>query len=425
MRQLRSGRPLFASTAALLFALAPSLGCSSGGSGGGASGSGGTPISTTGGIASAGTGGKATDSSGGASGEAGGSGTPTGGASGSEMGGTSGNLGTGGDAAGGGNGSMGGTGGRSAGSGGRGDGGGANGGTVMGGTTGGGTTPDAGTVSSPGGDIHDVPVGAPRREGYKIIHSTNVSQWEIHDAAVYDKYKANFDEIIGILEHGYYAIQFRLGTPHDLPIKVIIEKGGCCGGFAGGGDVGYSDGDFMDAGAMDWIRGVVIGEVVNGVTGQVSADWPRDWWADTAWYFPGFVAVDVLKEVKPDHALKWETTEKYPTYPVYVLYKALLAEHGWDIYRKLFAGMKTDKMNWSMVGANPSALKTNYVIAYVSLAAGENLGARFASAKVAGADAATVGAIMDAHGKLMAAGASNAGWQKFRTGDYKGAVSGL
>ena len=109
---------------------------------------------------------------------------------------------------------------------------------------------------------------------------------------------------------------------------MIIETGGCCGGWAGGGDVGYVDGDFKDDGAMNWVRGVVIGEVVNGVTGAVSSEWPRDWWADTAWYFPGFVTVDVLKEVVPTHATKWETDEKYPTYPVYVLYKALLAGEG-------------------------------------------------------------------------------------------------
>jgi hypothetical protein len=283
---------------------------------------------------------------------------------------------------------------------------------------------DAGAGDVATVDIHTIPPRPPRRAGYKIFHSTNVSMWEIHDVAVYDKYKTNFEEIISILERGYFGIAARLGTGHELPIRVIIEKGGCCGGFAGGGDVGYVDGDFMDEGAMNWVRGVVIGEVVNGVTGAVSSDWPRDWWADTAWYFPGFVTVDVLKDVVPTHATKWETDEKYPTYPVYALYKQLLQEKGWAIYRTLFANMKADKIDWSKIGANPSALKTNYVIAYISLAAGDNLGARFAAAKVNGVDATVVQAIMDAHAKLAQAGASAPGWSKFRSGDYKGAVTG-
>jgi hypothetical protein len=299
-------------------------------------------------------------------------------------------------------------------------------GTMPGGT--GGSTPPASDAGSGTGidvvpaEIKPMPGLPPRRPGNVVFHSTNVSMWEIHDMAVYNQFKANFDEIIGILERGYFGIEARLGTGHKLPLRVIIEAGGCCGGWAGGGDVGYADGDFKDDGAMNWVRGVVVGEVVNGVTGEVTSDWPRDWWADTAWYFPGFVTVDVLKDVVPAHATKWETTEKYPTYPVYVLYKALLAEKGWPLYQKLFAQIKADKLDLSKVGANPSALKTNYVIAYVSLAAGQNLGERFKAAKVAGADAAMVQAIMDAHDKLMAAGAAAPGWSKFRAGDYAGAA---
>ena len=41
------------------------------------------------------------------------------------------------------------------------------------------------------------------------------------------------------------------------------------------------------------------------------------------------------------------------------------------------------------------------------------------------ADPAVVGAIMDAHAKLAAAGPTAAGWRLFRTGDYQGATSGL
>jgi hypothetical protein len=395
MRRNRTTAFSLAGLGALALAFGSPLACSNGGAPDGipATGSGGkAPGSATGGKPGNAGG------QGGGSAQGGNGGSATGGSSGGDKAGAGGTA-TGGASGGGQGGSMPSTGGSSGGD------------------------FDAGTSSI--GDIHEVPAGKTRRDGFKVIHSTNVSQWEIHDAAVYDKYKANFDEIIGILEHGYQGIKFRLGTEHELPIHVIIEKGGCCGGFAGGGDVGYSDGDFMDDGAMDWVRGVVIGEVVNGVTGAVSSDWPRDWWADTAWYFPGFVAVDVLKEVKPDHALKWETTEKYPTYPVYVLYKALLMEKGWDVYRKLFASIKADKIDWSKIGGNPSSIKTNYVIAYLSLAAGENLGARFVTAKVAGSDPAVVGAIMDSHAKLAAAGANAAGWAKFRSGDYQGAAAGL
>jgi hypothetical protein len=340
--------------------------------------------------------------------------------------GTGGKGGIGGGGAAGRGGSSAGTGGTSAGSGGSsGTGGtsstgGSSGGS--GGSTGGSGAPmDANAAVPEAGstEIRPIPALPPKRQGNTVFHSTNVSMWEIHDMAVYTQYKANYDEIIGILERGYFGIEKRLGTGHKLPIRVIIEAGGCCGGWAGGGDVGYAAGNFESDGGMNWTRGVVIGEVVNGVTGAVTSEWPRDWWADTAWYFPGFVTVDVMKEVVPDHATKWETDEKYPTYPVYMLYKALLTEQGWPVYQRLFQLVKTDKLDLSKIGANPSAIKTNYTVAYISIAANQNLAARFMTAKVA-ADPTVVQAIMDARAKLVQAGPTAPGWTRFRTGMYQG-----
>jgi hypothetical protein len=332
----------------------------------------------------------------------GGSGTGGSSATGGSTGGTGGSTGGTGGSTGGKGGSAGGTGGSTGGTGGSAP-----------------TDANAAPVEAGSMEIRPIPALPPKRAGNTVFHSTNVSMWEIHDMAVYTQFKDNFDEIIGLLERGYFGIQKRLGTGHKLPIRVIIEAGGCCGGWAGGGDVGYADGDFKSDGAMNWVRGVVIGEVVNGVTGAVSSEWPRDWWADTAWYFPGFVTVDVLKEVLPEHATKWETDEKYPTYPVYMLYKALLGEQGWPLYQRLFQMVKDDKMDWTKIGANPSAIKTNYVVAYLSLAAKQNLAARFMAAKVM-ADPMVVQAIMDAHDQLVQAGPTAPGWARFRMGTYQG-----
>ena len=177
---------------------------------------------------------------------------------------------------------------------------------------------------------------------------------------------------------------------------------------------------------MAWIKGVVIGECVNVATGSVTGDWPVDWWVDGVWYFPGFVVVDVLKEAADTaSAKKWETDEHYPTYPVYNTFNALLKEFGWTYYQNFFDMIKADTMNWAKIGANPSTIKTDYVIAYLSLAAGRDLGPTFKAANVTAADSVEIAAIMSVEARLRLATAQKfnvaAAWTNFRNGNYAAA----
>lgn len=304
-----------------------------------------------------------------------------------------------------------------------------------GGTAAGASGSSAGSAGSAGSGAVDPGPCKPRpvtEDGDVVIYCSGVAQWEIYDKQAYLDHQQNFDEIIKLLDQGYAGIAKRTGQAvAELPIRVVIGKDDCCGGWTGGGDVGYNDGNFKDDFGMDWIRGVVLGEVVNAVTGNVTGAWPTDWWVNSVWYFPGFIAVDVLREVSgAERATKWETDEKYPTYPIYNLFLALKKEKDWAFYQSFFASIKKDQMDWGAVGDNPSALKTNYVIAYMSLAYGQNLGSRFAeTAKAPGTDATVVQSIMDAHAKLIAADgqgkSTGSNWSKFRKGDYAGAAQGL
>jgi hypothetical protein len=317
-----------------------------------------------------------------------------------------------------------------------------------GGSTGGGTGGSAGKPDAAAGGSGVIPDAAPRdavvvtgldakpaarpvaKAGDKVIYTSAVAQWEIYDPAVYTQYKTNFDEVIRILDRGYAGILQRLGpTNLTLPIRVVIEPGGCCGGWTGGGDVGYAEGDFKDKTGMDWIRGVVLGEVTNAWVGNICDNWPSDWWVDGVWYFPGFVVVEVMKDVTtPEIATSWEVREKYPTYPIYRLFREILAEKGWEGYQDFFASVKADKMQWGQIGANPSAIKTNYIIAYMSMAHGTNLGARFVTAKANGTDPTVVQAIMDARKAIAdattAGKSTTAAWAAFRKGNYQ-MVKGL
>jgi hypothetical protein len=202
------------------------------------------------------------------------------------------------------------------------------------------------------------------------------------------------------------------------------------GGWSGGGDVGYALSDFFGrpqtGDGLRWIRGVIIGEVINSTTGAVSDNWPRDWWSDDVWYFPGFIAGELLKQVVDStFGNYWLTSEKYPTYPVYNTFVSLKNQFGWAFYKTFFANVLADSMKWANIGANPSQIKSDYVIAYFGLAAGKNMGSVFLADKVNNVDTTEVATIMSVEKRLVLATKNKlnvaTAWSDYRNGNYAGA----
>lgn len=271
---------------------------------------------------------------------------------------------------------------------------------------------------------------------WDTLHKSTYSVWVTphYNLAACNTYKNNIDSVATELDKAIPLIVQYLGiAPPEKPQHVQIDSGcgaGCMGGWSSGGDVGYALSDFFgrpqSGDGLRWIRGVIIGEVINSTTGAVSGDWPRDWWCDDVWYFPGFMAGELLKQsVDSAFGNYWLTSEKYPTYPVYNTFKSLLNEFGWTFYKNFFAAVLADSMHWGNIGANPSKIKTDYVIAYLSLAAGRNLGGVFTTDKVANADSVEVAAIMDVEKRLVVATKNKlkvaTAWADFRKGDYASA----
>src|SRR5271157_2176451 len=269
---------------------------------------------------------------------------------------------------------------------------------------------------------------------WDTLHKSEYSVWVTPDynLAACNTYRNNLDSVATELDKAIPLIVQYLGiAPPEKPQRVEIDSNTAgMGGWSSGGDVGYFISDFYGrptfGDGLRWIRGVIIGEVINSTTGAVSGDWPRDWWCDDVWYFPGFVAGELLKQtVDTAFGNYWLTSEKYPTYPVYNIFKGLLTEFGWTFYKNFFAAVLADTMHWGNIGANPSSIKTDYVIAYLSLAAGRNLGATFDSANVAGADAVEIAAIMSVEERLQLALSQKlkvaTAWTDFRNGNYAAA----
>ncbi len=276
------------------------------------------------------------------------------------------------------------------------------------------------------------------QEKWDTLYASQYATWVTphYNLAKCSQYKSNLDSIQQELDKAIPVITKYLGIgPEALPQRVEIDsQSDGMGGWAAGNSVGYQVSDFYGVPAngdgLRWIRGVIIGEVINASTGAVSGDWPLDWWVDHVWYFPGFLAGEILKEtVSPDFSAYWLTSESYPTYPVYNLFVSLLGQYGWTCYKDLFARMQADDMKWDKVGQNPSKNKTDYVLAYLSLAAGRNLAGEFQRAMVEDADSAEVGTIMGVETGLREADRRNlnvtSAWNDFRNGNFASAKAAL
>ncbi|MEO7720210.1 MAG: RICIN domain-containing protein [Capsulimonas sp.] len=131
-----------------------------------------------------------------------------------------------------------------------------------------------------------------------------------------------------------------------------------------------------------------VHEAVNDMTGQLSAGWPRDWWADDKSPFPGMTEVHILNELGYT-TIAANDDANLSGDPLYVMFKNIQNHYGWGIFSRMFSNMKTNHVNWTTVdsGHNPSAVLTNLVTAYMVMGSGDtlaNVNAYFTSAIIPG-----------------------------------------
>ncbi len=120
-----------------------------------------------------------------------------------------------------------------------------------------------------------------------------------------------------------------------------------------------------------WGYVLITHEMVNLFTGQiVSGGWPVDWWADHVSPFPLMTAVQIEYALVPQVAIYHGRQLSGPLEKMFVHLKE---QFGWALFRRAFRAAIQDGINWDRLGANPSALRTNYVAAYLQLGTRTNL----------------------------------------------------
>jgi hypothetical protein len=194
-------------------------------------------------------------------------------------------------------------------------------------------------------------------------------------------------------------------------------------------------------------------EAINVWTGMASSGWPTDWWADHQSAFPNLMDFHIMEQVGSETAdanlTKAAAAQKKRFYPngdsadakVVALdnvFKAMPEGDGFAGFSRMFALQTADGVKWDNLGVkNPDVKRSEYVVAYMSLAAGkstlgllqgpgDNGGGKICNGTPDGTagdapytcDQANIDAIASAHCALIANGKKMAELTALRTGKY-------
>ncbi len=130
-------------------------------------------------------------------------------------------------------------------------------------------------------------------------------------------------------------------------------------------------------------------EAINDWTGMSSSGWPTDWWADHQSAFPNLMDFHIMASIGATNSdanlTKAATAQKARFYPggdtadpkVVALdnvFSAMPNGDGFAGFSHLFALQKGDGVSWDGLGVpNPDVKRSEYVVSYMSLAAGKSV----------------------------------------------------
>jgi hypothetical protein len=276
----------------------------------------------------------------------------------------------------------------------------------------------------------------------KTVWCVDPQVWTDHSADV-SKFFTYGDKIIVQLEETFGI------TPQGLPFTIVAKAPDH---FAqtpsryGPGEEVTGDAYWNESFGITGFYGylLTLHELVNQWTGLVSGGWPTDWWADHRSPFPNSMDAHIMDAVGMTDVAKAQSKRFNDPgsgdYDAEVgMFDDIFNIYGFDGYRQAFSLVKQDNLDWDALGDNPSELRSEYVIAYLSLPAHKDLSPGMVKAGVGGktqgfndpqypVSAQVIGDIADAHCAIAAAAAAKASGVdqargSLKKGDYKGAAA--
>jgi hypothetical protein len=274
------------------------------------------------------------------------------------------------------------------------------------------------------------------KPAYRKIHEGKHWTWYAREDQ-FNNEKSDIEALYGYADRAFDKLceAWGLKPPRDRYALLVMDRPG--GGFAAGdiGEVRAITGrpspgigcayDAFSGSANGikayWAHILITHEMVNMFTGEaVSPGWPVDWWANHRSPFPLMTAIEIEYALVPEMAVHHEKQGRED--PLVGMFLHLKDQYGWAMFRKAFRAAIDDGIRWDAFGANPSALRTAYVAAYLQIGAPEDISG-ILSPLVPNYDARTVKEIVKARAVWQALPKTSPRREElkkaFLHGDYK------
>jgi len=313
----------------------------------------------------------------------------------------------------------------------------------------------------------------------QILHETQHWQWFASDVVVYDTYLKHKAAVDAFFDYPEMIVDWLTSQLGPIPFgsfntegtripekwSLTLEPPG--GSISGGGSYGITvpvDAFYNSAGTASdphryyqyWAYIFIQHETVNAFTGAaLSGGWPVDWWSNGKSPYPFATGVRIgvdlswkatttnfdSREMALAHLMNcqdaYSVCDPGDWALVDMFYNRLYGAFGTGMFRTAFAAMGNDQIELSKMGDNPSALRTDYVAAYLSFGAGQNLASLLSNAGVGKKPSQyagywpgdytvtpqTIQDIMTARANLQGLPRSDPRWYDYAHGDYGPALA--
>lgn len=258
--------------------------------------------------------------------------------------------------------------------------------------------------------------------------------WDLYAySTTWNKYKGYYLSLANYYDQVYDQLETKLGinvvsttSSHKVYLLISNKTGGgfaigCIGEIGKGPGIGVSFDAWFNpyAGSDNWSVELIAHESTNLFTGQAVGGWPVDWWADHISPFPYSVKIQVEQAAGHDSAAQQSLSTADPLTHMFLN----ISQEYPGVYKTMLSDLKAD--GWSQwFGPNPSQLLSEYVVAYLSIAAGTDLTSTVNNYYGAQGgigytlNDSVVSAIMSKRNSLQGTDTNSVHWQDFRQGSY-------